>query len=346
MVDYSGHRVERYLVEHLTKEDLSLGFLDGVSGGDLSFNANATLPSGGTVLLRDTDQEINFSRDRFRVWIEINGSDRWPLGVYVLAAPNTIYTEEGRTRQVTLIDKMTVIRDTLLTETLQVTAGTNIVDTVVQLIQYCGETRITATESNATLTNDISWDPGTSVARVINDLLIIANYWSLWTDRNGQFRIDPYVSPADRPVAWEFVEGDTSIHSPTWEHEFSLWEATNMVVLVSQEDDNENVWHATAVDDNPDSPTSTVSMGRVLNPIVEENVEASSQLDLQTQANRKLIDNSNVAGKLAVSHAQVPVWYNELVRFSDSGTDTLATITEMSIQLIPGSLVQASWRQA
>lgn len=341
----TGHRQERFSVELLSNDDESLGFLDGVEGGSLKWNANADLPGSGEITLLGLSQAINFSRDRIRVWWEVTGNDPWPLGVYVLSAPSTQYSSDGKYYRLILTDKLSVVSEDVLLETLQIPAGGNIVEAAVDQVRLTGENRIAYTESEATLTNDVTFSPGTSRREVINTLLTACGYWSLWTDRQGQFRIEPYVAPADRAVVWPFEEGQTSIHSPEWEHELSLWEATNTVVLTSQPDDDDNFWKAYAVDDNPESPTSVIAMGRVLNAIVEENVEAASQLDLQTQANRKLLDNSNVVGKLTVSHAPVPVWYNEAVLFRSQGMDTLATITQMSLSLEAGSLIRATWRQ-
>lgn len=342
----TSHRLESFRVELLSNTDATLGDLRGVTGGSLEWNANASLPSGGDLSLTDLGQEINLSKDRVRIWQRVDEDTEWALGVYVLAAPATQYTAFGRTRDLTLIDKLTVIKDDSLLTTLQLPAGANIIQAVVQQIQATGETRIASTASSMTLTNPLSWEPGTSRLRVINDLLAVAGYWSLWTDRMGQFRVEPYVAPAARPIVWNFEEGETALHTPDWEYELSLWEATNQVVLVSQANDADQVFTAYAVDDNPASPTSTVSMGRVLNPIVEENVEAASQAELQLQANRILLDNSNVVGRLLVSHASLPLWYNEAVLFKSQGMDTRATITKMSLSLTPGALVRAEWRQA
>lgn len=343
----TGHRKEQIRIELLTRQENSLGYLDGFSSGSLSWNANADLPAGGSIVLEDRGQDINFSQDRIRVWWEVDGLESWALGVYVIAAPGTHFRADGTDRNISLIDKMTVVRDDVLLTTLQIPAGTNAVQAAVQQIRATGETRIAATPSSAVLSNDMSWEPGTSRQRVINDLLVsVAGYWALWTDRNGLFRVEPYINPADRPIVYRFVESDTSIHSPEWEYELALWEATNTVVLVSQADEDDNTLTAYAVDDNPASPTSTVSMGRVLNAIVKENVETSSQADLQRQATRKLLDNSNVVGKVSVSHRPISVWYNEAVEFKSQGMDTKATITKMKLNLSAGSLVQAEWRQA
>lgn len=342
----TGNRRERIRVELLNKEEQSLGYLDGITKGSLTWNANATLPGGGEISVIGRGQLINTSRDRLRVWWELDDEEPWAMGVYVISAPATQYSADGTSFDLNLIDKLTVINDDTLTETLQYAAGFNVVTAVVQQIQATGETSIAATGSATVLSNAMTWSPGTSRLQVINDLLSVAGYWSLWTDRLGQFRVEPYLTPADRPVVYAFEEGATSIHTADWEYELPLWEATNTVVFISQADDNDQTFSAYAIDDNPDSPTSTVSMGRVLNPIVEENVEAATQADLQMQANRKLIDNSNVVGKLSVEHAPIPLWYNDAVQFVSQGMNTKATVVKMKLNLEAGSLVRAEWRQA
>lgn len=341
----TGHRVERFRVELLTKAEDSLGDLDGVSGGSLSWDASADLPAGGNLTLVERGQTINYSSDRVRVWWEVDGVESWPLGVYVLAAPTTNYTGADATRSVALIDKLTVIRDSKLVRTLQVAKGANIVAAAVARLVNIGETRIAATESTKTLTNAMTWDPGTSRLQVVNDLLAAAGYANLWVDATGLLRIEPYVDPSERPIAFTFEEGESSIHSPNWEYELGLWEASNTVIMTSQPTESGSVFLASVVDENPSSPTSTVAMGRTLNPIVEENVEASSQADLEQQALRRLMDTSNVVGKLRVSHAAVPIWYNDAVQFTSNGVDTRASVVRMSLELKPGALVSAEWRQ-
>lgn len=341
----TGHRVESVRVELLTSRDESLGDLDGVSGGSLTWDSSAVLPGSGSFTLVERGQSINYSSNRIRPWWRVNGQE-WPLGVFVMAAPTVAHGESSTSRQVTLIDKLTVVKEDALLRTFQLAAGTNIIDAAVALLVNIGETRVSATASTAVLTNAMTWYPGTSRLQVINDLLAAAGYANLWTDRNGVYRIEPYIAPASRPIVWSFEEGDTAIHTPDWQYELALWEASNTVIMTSQATDAGSVYMATAVDNNPASPTSTVSMGRTLNPIVVENVEASSQGDLEAQALRTLLDASNVAGRLRVTHAAVPVWFDDAVRFVSQGTDTSATISRMSLELTPGSLVSAEWRQA
>lgn len=341
----TGHRVEQLLVEHLTHTEASLGYLDGVTGGSVKWRARANLKTTGSITLEKLDAGVNVSRDRIRLWWQVNNEEPWPLGTFVIAAPLVEYAEDGSSRELTLLDKLTIIREDHTLETVQVLAGTNLVEAAVSQVLATGESRVASTPSAAIASVPMSWPAGTPRISIVNDLLSAARYKSLWTDGLGQFRIEPYVEPSARATSFSFITGELSIHTWEWSYETSLWEATNTVVLISQAGDDEEPLVATAVDDNPDSPTSTVSMGRVLNPIVEENVEAESQEALQLMANRILIDNSNVFGIISIGHRPLPLWYDQVVRYVASGIDVRASISEMSLNLVPGSLMQAEWRQ-
>ena len=150
-----GHRVESFRVELLDYQDRTLGMLQGVAGGQLAWNANSPLPGSGSIDLVGSVDMIDASSDRVRVW-RVVGDEEWPLGVYVLAAPATNYTATGMTRSIELIDKITVVKDDCITQTLQVTSGSNIVDAAEQQIVATGETRILATPSDATLSNTMT----------------------------------------------------------------------------------------------------------------------------------------------------------------------------------------------
>lgn len=340
-----GHRAEGYYVELLSSSGNTLAYLDGVTGMDLKWNSLADLQGSGSIQLLDTTQDINFSQDRVRLWWSMAGQNPWPLGKYVMSVPETSYTSFGRAYDVTLLDVITVMQEDVLLETLQYPAGVNVVAAAVAQVQAAGEMAISATPSATVLTNALTWSAGTPRLTVINDLLAIAGYWALWTDRYGTFRVDPYVPPASRTPSFTFEEGELAIHTADWQYETSLWNTTNTVVYVSQADDDGNTMTAYAINDDPASPTSTVSLGRPLNPIVEENVEASSQEDLQNQANLRLLNNSSVFGTLTVSHLPLPLWYNDTVRFKSQGVDTLASVWKMEWPN-PGGLVQATWRSA
>lgn len=338
------HRVESYRVELLNRKDEVLGDLDGVTGGSVEMNANATLRISGNLDLIDQGQNINFSSDRVRIWWQVQGVEPWPLGVYLLDQPSVRMTDEGREWEIGLIDKLAVLQDAAVEQPFSLPAGTVVTTAVRDLILSTGETRLAVTESAEKLASMRVWEAGTSLIRIINDLLSDINYWALWTDGQGQFRVEPYVRPEYRPIMWDFHEGAASIHTPEWVRVHDLGEVPNKVILISQAAEDEEALVATATNSNPESLTSTVTRGRVI-AHVEDGVEVANQATLQSMAERKLLDLSAPAASLEVDHAPVPLWYNDAVTFQSQGHSVTATVTKMSMNLVSGTLVAAEWRE-
>lgn len=339
-----AHRVESYRVEHLTRSEELIRDLDGVTGGSISLNANAVLRGSGQLELVEQQQNINLVRDRVRIWWEVDGVDPWPLGVYLLDSPTVKHDDTGSSREIQLIDKLAIIQDDRVEKPYSVPAGTNITGEVKALIESTGERNIALTEDSTVLNSMMVWEAGESKLRIINDLLEVINYWSLFTDGMGSYRVEPYVRPENRPVAYSFIEGEQAIHTPDWEDEQDFSEVPNKVVLVSQPAEEEEPLIATAMDTNPASPTSFPNRGRWVT-YTDNGIEAANQEQLQGLADRKLLDLTDPVQKLSISHAPVPLWYNNAVRFTSQGKNTLATVTSFTYSLSPGELVQAEWRQ-
>lgn len=338
------HRTESFRIEHLDRHGESLGDLDGVIGGTVELNANAPLRGGGSLLLQDQNQGIDWGKDRVRIWWEVEGVEPWPLGVYLLDMPTEAYTESGKSWEIGLIDKLAVLQDDAVEQTFSLPAGTVVTTAVRDLIQSAGETQISITSSTDTLANMRVWDAGESKLRIINDLLDSINYWALWTDGHGQYRVEPYVRPENRAIAWRFHEGIDSIHTPDWVRNLDLGSVPNKVILVSQAPEDEPSLVATATNENPASPTSYQARGRWVTH-VEDGIETDSQSALQAMTDRKLADLSSPAAALEVTHAAVPLWYNELVSYRSQGHEALATVTKFAVTLAPGALVAAEWRE-
>lgn len=337
-------RVEEYIVTLLDKNEIPQGRLDGVTGGKITLAANSSVKGSGQLEWNRYSTDTDWSSARIQIKCITSDMGEIPLGVYVVAAPNRDYSGYQYARGIDLTDKLAILQDQILTSTYSILPGMNLVQAATQLILDLGETSIQATPSDVVAVNPRVWHPGTSLIQVINDLMDSVGYWSVWTNRLGSFMLTPWVSPSDRASSWAFSEGQNSLHLPEWQYETSLWEATNRVVLVSQEDENGTVLTSVATNDDPNSPTSTVRMGRVINPIVEEGVEAANQAVLDMLAERKLVDNSNVIEKISIDHLLVPLWYNEAVSFNSSGVQAMATIQRMDITLKPGSLVKTEMR--
>lgn len=336
--------MRRFSFALLDGSDRPLRSLDGVTGGRAEVVAQSPLGGSGDLVIEERGQGIDWLSHRIQVTFH-DGDVSWPVGTFLFAAPTARHTAVGVTYDVGLLTKMNIPAEDTTDARHTVTAGSAIIPEVVALIQSTGESRIAATDTGATLTADLTWDAGESKLKIINDLLQAAGYWSLWCDGAGQFRVEPYVNPQDRPVAHRFVHGPTSIHYPDWQREQDLASVPNLVVVKTHGDADSDGLVGVAKNEDPGSPFSFQARGRWISPRVET-VEADSQATIDLIAARKLRDLMDPVAKLAVTHDMIPLEPNHLVEFiPEDGVTRLATVQRMSFDFRPFTDIRAEWRE-
>lgn len=326
-----------------TFEERVAGRLDGVTGCRVEHNVNAQIRGGCSLSLRDVGQDLDWASVRFRPWVRVNNLT-WPLGVFLPASPSLSHDEFGSAWDVPCLDKTSILDQDVMTSSYSVLAGAVVTDQVAELIAGAGESSVAITPSTLTTRSPQTWEPGTSRLRIINDLLDGINYFSLWADRRGLYRAEPYRRPQDRSLAATFAAGEAAIHSPRWSRAQDIAGVPNRVVLVVEGDEDTPGMTATADNTDPASPYSIPSRGRVV-ARTYTGVEAADQPTLDALAARYLADASTPSATLEVQHASVPLDGNDVVRFASAGVDTLAVVEGWQVDLTPGSLMTGNWRE-
>ena len=332
-------RTEFFFAELLTPTEQVVRTLGEAKEFSLTLNANATLRTGGTLNCELLD-DIPMNH-RVRLWWSVEGIDPWPLGVYLIDADSTGYSAtSSRPGVLTLTDKMALLEGGP-TGAWSQPAGTNRTTIIKDILAGLGEARAVVVASPDTLSNMYVAEPDANWLQIINDIRP-ANYWSIYTDRTGTFRMEPYVDPSDRGVAWTFAEGDTALHVPVWAYNSRKSQIPNFVKVSNQPGDETPVLIATWVNQS-DGPTSIDARGRVI-PAPFEEVDVPNLAALQKYVDDKGARLSRLAALIeGVQHAQVPVWYNEVVHFVSQGVDVHATVREMSMSSARGASVLATW---
>lgn len=343
----TGNRYTRYRFELLSKTEAALGMLTGVEGGSLDWTANASIHAGGAIDVVDVGQTVDWLNDRVKPYLVIDGLPEEPLGVYLAAEAPQVWGGTGRSWPVKLLDKTAILDQDEIGATYALDAGTVITTAVVDLIESTGETNIAVTPSAATLSAPLAWDPGTSKLRIVNDLLAVANYFSLFCDGAGQYRGEPYVRPAARPIRYEFLDGQNSIYSPDFVRDVDLFAIPNTVIAIGKGDGVAEALTSTAVNDDPGSPYSTVSRGRTITKTLT-GVEAADQTTLDDYARRRLIEATSPTSSVDVAHAPVPgLSFNTAVRLRrvPAGIDARHVITKTSLRFDPTALATSTLQE-
>jgi hypothetical protein len=334
----------RWSFELLDSEDRLLGDLDGVAGGSAEIVAQSVL-GGSAALTLDRRSDIDWMSHRLRAIYHPSKSESWPVGTCLLTSPTENHTAFGLTYDIGLLTKMNVISEDTVGSRFSLQPGTQIIPVVVSLLTTAGETRVAVTDSDSTLASGLTWEAGTSTLTIINDLLQAAGCWSLWCDGSGLFRVEPYVDPAQRPVAFNFEHGEQSLHMPDWKREQDNTSVPNRFIAVGQGDEDAPPLVGIATNEDPTSPYSFPSRGRWVTR-TEEGVEAETQEIIDAYAARKLREAMSPVSRMDVTHAMLPLEPNDLVSFTpEDGVRRLATVQRMSTDFTFDTDIAAEWRE-
>lgn len=329
----------------LDRQDSPIGVLDGVTGGRCEIVAQSPLGGSGSITLDERGQGIDWLTDRVQATF-VDGTDRWTVGTWKFASPKETHHAGGMiTYEVGLLTKMNIIANDSTEAPFSLLPGDAVIPAVMGLLESSGQTRIALTPSDAVRSSEYTAEAGTSKLKIINELLTGIGYWALWCDGTGQFRVQPYVDPASRPIRRAFQHGDASIHLPDWAHEQNLADVPNRIILRTHGDKDTPALVGVAVNDNPDSPFSFANLGYWTGP-EGETVEAESQQVIDQLAARKLADAMHPVSRIEVGHKPVPLDPNDVVEFiPEDGVRRLATVQRMTLDFTTAPDVDAEWRE-
>jgi hypothetical protein len=359
---FSSARVTDYRFDLLDDSEQLIGTLSGVSGGDLSWRAQAAIKGGGSISVSETGQDVDWLNTRVRPVVilrdNVDGNSiEVPVGVYLGAAPVQDWNEFGLSMSVELLDKNCILDQDIVTDangnpvTYSAPVGANVVTLVRNLIQMTGEATPAIEAGNKNLTKALTWDVGTPILKIINDLLAAADYFSLYTDGAGQFRVTPYTPATERAPVYRsempFSEGDQSLMSSSWTLDKDFYSVPNRYVAVSQGDGNAESMIAVVTNTDPTSPFSYQSRGRWITR-TRTGVEAVSQADLMSRARQGMAGAMGITTKIAAEHMFLPeIQINRTVEFYNeaAGVNLICSVLGTTLPFNPTGLCKTDLRE-
>lgn len=279
---------------------------------------------------------------RVRPVLLIDGLQEQPLGTFIPSAPVEYWDAGGGRQEIELLDRTSVISNDYVESSYTVKKDTNVVSAVRKLIASTGEHVGALTPSNETVSKDMVWGAGTNKLTIINELLDSADYFALWSDYNGQFRVQRYTKPSDRATVFEFLDDDKSIFLPDLSIDRDIYDVPNKVIMTAQGDGESEGWVSTATNTNPNSPYSFANRGRWITD-VQLGIEATSKEALDSKATRRLSSLAAPQATISIEHAPIPgLKVNDVVRFRREPADvnTYYTVTKTGLDFNSTSLAK------
>lgn len=298
--------------------------------------------------------EINWLSDEIQPVMVVDGLP-YPLGVFI---PTTQSVSIETVTRVTIqaYDRCQRVLDTNSATPVYWPRGTLYLDAVEQLLNAAGINTVFTTPNNAAFTEPREdWPAGTPYLTIVNDLLAEINYKTLFFDANGVAVLEPAAIPEAAQIRHTLDDADpeTMVVLPITRTNDVFSAPNKFIVFCANPDKAENMV-AVAVNDNPQSPISTVRRGReIVSVSTVDNI--ASQAELQAYAERlrndSLLTGETVTfvtglmpgwqvGDAVAMHQRPRAWIEYTKRgkrlVSDPGFNAIGVSRSYDMELVPG----------
>ena len=174
------------------------------------------------------------------------------------------------------------------------------------LLVEAGLTDYEIESSTAVLATDrADWDIGSEFIEIINDLLAEINYNPLFVGFDGVIRATKYHAPTVSGVTRTYTEGKDSVIRADYNSELDRFGVANVFIVICDSPEFEQTLRAEAVNSDPNSPYSTVSLGRRV-PYIERVDNTPDLATLQDTADRLLSESLETTERVEIVTAPQP----------------------------------------
>ena len=325
---------EHYIVDPNTWANTTL--LDNVKRCSISRDSSADTLGSATIDVIESVGECYIRT--YLVTIQNGVKERHCLGTHLVQTPSSSF--DGKIRNVSM-DTYTPLLE--LKENppplgYYTPKSANIMDIAYTLTREHARAPLVRPTCDKTLHYDFVADPNDTWLTYLRDLMSNAKY-EYALDEMGRILFAPKQDTASLQPVWTYDDGNSSILHSDFDMDHDIYGIPNVVEVIYS--DSNEYYAVEAVNDDPNSPTSTVSRGRRItyrdsNPSI---VGDLSEPQLQEYANNLLRELSTIEYTITYTHAYCPVRLGDCIRLNYSRvglSDIKAKVISQSIKCEPG----------
>jgi hypothetical protein len=325
---------EYYMVDPGTWKDAKR--IDNVISCTIKRDSSAETLGSATI---DVNESLGECYVRvYLITIQNGVKEKHPLGTYLVQTPSSSF--DGKVKNVSM-DTYTPLLE--LKESpppigYYIAKKENIMETAYRLCREHARAPVVKAECSSKLYSDfVSQTDDTWLTYLID---LIANAKFVFTlDELGRILFEPKQDTVSMQPVWTYDDDNSSILYPELTMDHDLYGIPNVVEVIYS-DGNES-HYARVVNDDPNSPISTVNRGR---EIIYRETDPSligdpTENQIQEYANQLLRDLSSLEYTVTYSHGYCPVRIGDCVRlnYTRAGlTDVKARVISQDIKCVPG----------
>lgn len=274
----------------------------------------------------------------YLITIQNGAKDKYPLGTYLIQTPSSKFDGKNKIVSVDAYTPLLELKENPPPIGYSVLKDTNIMETAYKITKEQVRAPVVAAACTETLFSDFVANTDDTWMTFLNDLMANAKY-TFALDELGRILFSPKQDMASLQPVWTFDDSNSSILYPEISMDYDLYGIPNVVEVIYSSDDR--CYYSRVVNDDSNSPTSTVSRGREIIHRVTEPILYGNPTDEQVNeyAVRLLRSLSSIEYTVNYSHGYCPVKIGDCVRLNHSkaGLNGIkAKVISQSIKCEPG----------
>ena len=309
---------EYYIVDPGTWKDIKP--INNIKSSTINWDSDTETLGSATIDMSESIGECYVRM--YLVTIQNGIKDRHPLGTFLVQTPS--WSFDGKTKDIS-VDAYTPLLE--LKENLppigySLLKGNSITDAAYRICRDNSRAPVIKAECSDVLYNDFVANTNDTWLSFSSDLIANANY-IFGLDELGRILFQPKQDTASLQPVWTYSDDNSSILYPDITMDQDLFGIPNVVEVVYS--NGNGYYYGRAVNDNPNSPISTVKRGREIvrretNPNIGGN---PTEAQTQEYAERLLREMSTLECTVTYSHGYCPVRLGDCVRlnYSRSGVN-------------------------
>ena len=326
---------EYYIVDPATWKDAKK--IENVKSCSISRDSDAGTLGSASINITESVGECYVRI--YLITIQNGTKERHPLGTFLVQTPSTSFDGKVRNLSMDAYTPLLELKETKPPLGYSVRKGTNIMMIARQLTQENTRAPVVPASCDTNLFSDFVAETDDSWLTFLTDLLLNAKY-SYDLDEMGRILFAPEQDTASLQPVWTYNDDDnSSILYPNLNMDHDLYGIPNVVEVIYSH--GNGYYYSRVVNDDPNSPTSTVNRGReIIHRVSDPDLIGDpTENQIDEYANRLLRELSSLEYTITYTHGYCPVRVGDCVRFNYSRADlknVKAKVISQTIKCEPG----------
>lgn len=325
---------EYYIVDPKTWADMKL--IDNVKSCTITRDSEAETLGSATIDITESIGECYIRV--YLITIQNGVRERHPLGTFLAQTPSVGFN--GKIRDITMdaYTPLIELKETPPPLGYSILKNSNVMDIAYRLSRECARAPVVKTTCSTPLSMNFVASTDDTWLSFLTDLIANAKY-KFTLDEMGRILFSPDQDTASLQPIWTYNDDNSSILYPEITVDRDLYGVPNVVEVIYS--NGAGYYFERAVNDDSNSPTSTVRRGREIVHRVSDPdlVGDPTESQVKDYANQLLRELSVLEYTVSYTHGYCPVRLGDCVRlnYSRAGiTDVKAKVISQTIKCKPG----------